>query len=755
MGQNPNNSRGRDRLDQQPPLGETFKVLAVCCFLLLTVLLVFGQAYQFEFIVCDDDPYVYGNPHVIDGLSQKASSADPKEKVWRGWRDNPLWWCLTSDHAGNWHPLTWFSHVLDAEMYGIHDMPPSHFFGPGTPERWRGPEAGGHHFTSVLLHAAAAIVLFLALRRMTGAFWCSALVAAMFALHPLRAESVAWVAERKDVLSGLFWMLTLFAYGGYCLRPSIGRYLAVMAVFALGLTAKSMLVTLPCVLLLLDFWPLRRWQPRQLSPGPTEQSPSRFAPQSIGWLVVEKLPLLALSAAVCVIVVIIQQNMGCMTMTDSVPMDCRIANAAFSCAAYLWKTIWPLHLAIFYPHLAVMGADEAQKIALQTRLISYGIGAAVLLAVITLFVLWNLRRRPYLAVGWFWYLGTLVPVIGLIQVGAQGMADRYTYLPTIGVTIMVVWGGAELAARSSRLRMTLSIAAGIVLATWTVFTFCQVATWETSVTVFQHAIDVTNDNYFAHNHLALAYQNDVRNLAAAGKKAAAKDLETKAGEEFEEAVRLGPSYDASNANLGVYYMNTKQLKKALVCFENAVRVNYRAAFHHANLATAYGMLDRFDDAAAQYREAIDIEPKTARYHQALAGILFRQGKAPAALAELYKVLDLSPNDPGTMTNIAWHLATSYDASIRDGKKSLELAQRATELTNRKYPLALNALAAAYAETGRFEDATDTASEALTLAAQQNNQGFVALAKEAIRVYASGSPFRQPPPKPATDPAPSP
>ena len=237
-----------------------------------------------------------------------TSSRDSRDCTWKSWTDNPLWWSLTTATAGNWHPLTWLSHMLDGQLYGIHDFASD---GPDEPERWKGPEAGGHHLTSVLLHAAAAILLFLAMRRMTGAFWCSALVAAMFALHPLRAESVAWAAERKDVLSGLFWMLTLLAYGGYVAaaehRPVSG---ASWRVFALGLTAKSMLVTLPCVLLLLDFWPLRRWQPKRFAAGADGATAFPFAPRSLGWLVVEKLPLLALSAVVSAIVAMVPTEHG-------------------------------------------------------------------------------------------------------------------------------------------------------------------------------------------------------------------------------------------------------------------------------------------------------------------------------------------------------------------------------------------------------------------------------------------------------------
>jgi protein O-mannosyl-transferase len=781
MAKKPRNSRNHEPPPQEPARRDLFKVLAVCSALFVTVLLVYAQTSQHEFIVCDDNPYIYGNRHVIEGFSAKA---------WRSWQDNPVRWCLTTDHAGNWHPLTWFSHVLDGDIYGIHDVP---YYGVGHPEPWKGPQAGGHHITSVLLHAAAAIVLFLAMRRMTGALWCSALVAAMFALHPLRAESVAWAAERKDVLSGLFWMLTMFVYAGYARRPlfpfenshlwpSVGRYLAVVAVFALGLASKSMLVTLPCVLLLLDFWPLRRWQPQQLAneSGVNESSPAladirngngsqarngnvpRFPLQPLWWLVVEKLPLFGLSAAVSAKIADIQQHMGCMTMTDTVTPVYRIANAAFSAAAYLGKMIWPIdlfrsfhegtvvcNLAVFYPHLAVMG-EEAKA-----QLIWYGIGGAIVLAAITALVLWNLRRRPYLAVGWFWYLGTLVPVIGLIQVGAQGMADRYTYIPMIGVTIMVVWGAAELAARSREVRIGLSVAAGVALLGCTGLSIAQVATWKTSETVFQHAVDVTTDNYFAHNHLGLAIQDSVNRSHNPPSPAEQQKLD-RAGHEFEEAVRLGPSYDAANANLGTYYVNRKppQLDKGLECLKNAVRVNPHGAFHHANLGYVYMKRGEFDKAAAAFSDAIAIERESDQYRMQLAEALQRQGKTPAAVAEYYKVLRLYPQHFPAMLQLAILMSTSPDASVRDGKKALEFARQVTELSKHTHPLALHALAASYAETGDFPEAVDTAKEAIAVADMYKNQQMVDVLRQTIQGYQLGVPFREPMPPPKKNATPS-
>ena len=363
----------------------TYTVAAVCGFLLLAVALVFGQTVRHDFVNYDDNAYVYENPQVAGGLTAHGIA-----------------WAFTSFHVSNWHPLTWLSHMLDCQFYGLH--------------------AGGHHLTNVLLHAATAILLFLVLRRMTGDLWPSAFVAAVFAIHPLRAESVAWVAERKDVLSGLFFMLTLGAYAGYARRPfSLGRYLTVVLLFALGLMAKPMLVTLPFVLLLLDYWPLGRIGPHR-----------RTGISSFRRVVVEKIPLLALTAASCVATVIAQGT--AVIAIDVIPLPSRIANALVSYVAYMGQLFYPAGLAVLYPHPE--GGLPIWKVA-ASSLVLAGISAAALV--------WR-RRFPYLFVGWFWYVGMLVPVIGLVQVGLHAMADRYTYLPQIGLCIAVTWGVAQLAA---------------------------------------------------------------------------------------------------------------------------------------------------------------------------------------------------------------------------------------------------------------------------------------------------------------------
>jgi hypothetical protein len=383
------------------------------------------------FVNLDDGFYVTGNPQVREGIT-RASAA----------------WALTANVANNWHPLTLLSHQLDCQLFGL--------------------DPAGHHATSLLLHLANTLLLFAVLRGMTGAVWRSAIVAALFAIHPAHVESVAWVAERKDVLSALFWILAMAAWMGYARRPSLGRYLLVALTMVLGLMAKPMVVTLPFALLLLDVWPLER--------------------RGLGWkrLIAEKLPLLALSAAASLVTLRYQRTS--LAPLDLVPWSLRIANAAVSYAAYLGKLLLPRNLAVFYP---IPLAIPVWQVA----------GAAALLAGLTALAVWKARRAPWLLIGWLWFLGTLVPVIGLVQVGRQAMADRYTYLPSIGLFVAIVW---EIAALAGKRRAILATAAAAIVALLAAGTWKQAGTWHDSVALYRHALAVTRGNYVSHVGLAKA-----------------------------------------------------------------------------------------------------------------------------------------------------------------------------------------------------------------------------------------------------------
>ncbi|MEN6405642.1 MAG: tetratricopeptide repeat protein [Thermoguttaceae bacterium] len=702
MGQKPKNSRPPQNVAshdwqshpwvERPATQEFWKTLVISLALVLAVFLVFGQTSQHEFLVCDDVQYIYGNPHVASGLS---------------WEN--VQWALTTCHAGNWHPLTWMSHMLDATLYPAGS--------PGAP--------GGHHLTNVWLHAASVVILFLALRQMTGALWCSALVAAMFAIHPLRAESVAWAAERKDVLSGLFWMLTLWSYSWYARRPSLGRYASVVVSFGLGLTAKSMLVTLPCVLLLLDYWPMRRWRPKGVAISPEDAASPRFPVRSLGWLVVEKLPLLALSLSVSAIVAAGQHGAGAMSMMDPILPGMKVANAIVSYVVYLWKTVWPVNLAIFYPHPSIVKVPPALWAA-ET------IGSAVLLLAITAWALWNWRRWPCGIVGWLWYLGTLVPVIGLIQIGAHAYADRYTYLPMIGVYMVVVWGAADWSASRPAWRTALGCAAGATLVLWLFVAYHQTAQWKNNLTVFGHAVEVTRDNYFAYNHLGVAYQE-------------LKEPE-KAGQNYAEAVRIAPNYDSASGNLGIYYAGAGQLERALPYLKNAARINPFVSVHHSNLGAAYLRLNRLDEAAAAFHEALRRDPENPSARVSLIQVFYRQGKIRDMLDQYREILRLRPNEAAVMNELAWFLATYPDPQVRNGKEALDLAGRAVQLTAAQEPVALHTLAAAYAENGRFSEAQQAIADAIDLAKRQGKQKLIAPLEAEAKQYQRNMPLRVQPSK---------
>jgi protein O-mannosyl-transferase len=447
-------ARARAKSRPLPAARATVRRDWVPLLLLVGTIAVYVQTAHFGFVNYDDPDYTTGNPHVRAGLTLAGVA-----------------WAFTHSFAGNWFPLTWISHMLDVSLFGL--------------------DAGRHHLMSVVIHASAAVLLYLALRRLTLPQWPSAMVAALFALHPLHVESVAWIAERKDVLSALFCMLTLWAYARYAERATTGRYALALAAFALGLMSKQMLVTLPLVLMVLDYWPLQR-----------------------GLKVREKLPFLALAAAAAIAAVLSHNEAGARASLDIFPLGLRIQNALVTCVVYLLKMVWPSGLAVFYPYA--------------TSLLLPAIGSAILLAAIT----WSALRRPYLLAGWTWYLITLAPVIGIVQVGAQARADRYTYLPMIGVSIAAVWGVAELLRTQPRVLAAIGMAVCVACA---MLTYIQVGYWQDGVTLFRHTIEVTRDNYVAHFNLAAALEERGENAEAAA--------------HLNEAVRIRPRFAVARAEL--------------------------------------------------------------------------------------------------------------------------------------------------------------------------------------------------------------
>jgi tetratricopeptide (TPR) repeat protein len=530
------------------------------------VFVTYSQVLHFDFVTFDDPEYVTANPHVQAGLSLAG-----------------VVWAFGSSAAGSWFPLAWLSHMLDCDLFGL--------------------DAGWHHFTNVCIHALSALLWFMVLKRITGARWRSAMAAFLFALHPLHVESVAWVCERKDVLSALFCALTLWAYAGYVARPGRGRYLLTLFLFCLGLMAKPMLVTLPVVLLLLDQWPFRR-----------------------GLRILEKLPFFAASIAVSLVTYLVHRQAGALASFEVVPLAARLENALVSYVVYIFKMLWPVNLAVFYPYS-------------QASLVAPAVMAAIALAAVTVIVIRVFPRWPYLAVGWLWYLVTLVPVIGLVQAGAQARADRFTYIPMIGISIAVVWGVSEALRAWPRVRLALAAA---VCAACLVLTWLQVGYWRDSVTLYRHAIDVTTDNYVARFNLASV-------LEARGRSAEALA-------QLRETVRIRPYFASAHAELGQLLAQQGQPAEALGELQAAVSLKPDSAEAHFRLGSVLGTLGRATDAAAEFAEAIRLQPENADAHYNLALALAQQDKLPEAAREFDATVRLRPDDVDARFNLGIVLA---------------------------------------------------------------------------------------------------
>ena len=574
---------------------------AVCGLLLLAIALVFGQTVGHEFVNFDDAQYVYKNPQVAGGFTVRGIA-----------------WAFTTTDDNNWHPLTWLSHMLDCQLYGL--------------------KAGGHHLTNVLLHAVTAILLFLVLRRMTGNLWPSAFVAVVFAVHPLRAESVAWVAERKDVLSGLFFMLTLWAYIGYARHPfSSVRYLTVVVLFTLGLLAKPMLVTLPFVMLLLDYWPLGRMG---LPAAVGKSFP--FSRR----VFVEKLPLLALTVASCAVTFFAQDE--AVSPGDIIPMSLRIANALVSYMVYIGNLFYPVGLAVFYTYPE--SSLPLWKVAASTLTLTC-ISIAVLV--------WRCRF-PYLFVGWFWYVGMLVPVIGLMQVALHAMADRYTYLPQIGLCIALTWGVAQLIASWRHRRWVCGVASALVVPVLMGCAWRQTSYWRDSETLWTHTLACTSNNYIAHNSLGLVLADHGQIDAAIA--------------HYQKAVEIKPDFAWAHTNLGTALAVRGQVDAATAHFRKAVEIKPDFAEAHTSLGIALAVRGQVDAAIAHFRKALEIKPDFAEAHAGLGNILAVRGQIDEAITHYQKALEIRPDDAAAHYNLSIALEGrgQVDAAIAHYKKALEI-----------------------------------------------------------------------------------
>ncbi len=562
----------------------------------------YTPVWRFAFVALDDPQYVYANPDLASGLTAKSVA-----------------WAFTSGHEANWHPITWLSHALDISVFGM--------------------DSGWHHVVNLLLHVVNTLLLFTVLRRMTGSIWRTAFVAAIFAVHPLHVESVAWVAERKDVLSALFFMLTLGAYVRYTDAPSGRRYAAVVSLLAFGLMAKAMLVTVPMVLLLLDYWPLGR-----LGGRPTTTLPARPR-KTVGRLVVEKLPLLALVAASSVVTFIAQRQGGALKGLEAVPLATRLQNALVSYVDYLRAATWPTDLGMFYPFpSSVPWASVA--------------AAGVILAAFTAGALLLARRVPAVLVGWLWFLGMLVPVIGLVQIGDQARADRYMYLPMIGLTIAVAWGAVALAG-SAAVRRAVAVAGALLVLAGSVVAHAQVQYWRETVSLWSHAAAVTDDLSHANNFGI--YYGLAEYLRANGRSAESIPV-------YEASIRKSPSYVDARLGLVRALIDTGQTPRAIAALKEIVALKPSLVDCRMSLGLLLMQAKRAPEAIGQFSEAVRLEPAVADRQWRLGLALAETGRLAEALPHLAEAVRLSPADPSIRKD--YGLALLGLGRIDDGAREL-------------------------------------------------------------------------------------
>ncbi|NOS72139.1 MAG: tetratricopeptide repeat protein [Verrucomicrobia bacterium] len=746
----------------------------ICLALGIITLALYLPALRHDFLTYDDQQYVTENSHVRDGLSSRS-----------------LAWAF-GNHAGNWHPLTWLSHMLDCQVYGL--------------------KPAGHHLTNVLLHVANTVLLFLVLNRMTGAVWRSAFVAALFGWHPSHVESVAWVAERKDVLSAFFWVLTLGAYARYVEQirvPSpkstaskVVWYGVTLALFTLGLMSKPMMVTLPFVLLLLDYWPLQRLQ--------LKAQGSKF--KTLSSLIREKTPFFVLTIIACVLTISAQSP--AIASTTGLPVSQRIWHAPISYVHYLSTTLVPYHMAVYYPYEMPVPVPDVLL-------------SCFLLLLITGLAFRFSGRRPYIVTGWLWFLGTLVPVIGLIQVGDQAWADRYTYLPIVGLFMALVWGATEVISNRLVLRATAVSIATALLAVTTL----QLRHWQNTRTLFEHAAQVTEKNYMAITVLGSEFAKEGRlsNAIAHYETALrwnpgfpearfflgrALDEQGNFDEaivEYRRALRLNPHQEQTHVFLGVALARKGKYDEAAACYVAALKLNPESAVAHNNLARLFHTQGRLDEAVEHYSSAVKSDPGLAQAHNNLGILLLQKGDSAEGADHLREALRLNPGNAESQYNLAlalnqlerwseaaelfaktvgggsadpnahcqfagalahlqktreamshyasalliqpdfvdaldglsWILSTDPNPEFRNGVEAVRMAERACELSGRNDPVKLKTLAAAYAEAGRFPEAITTARSAQAAAGSDRKKLVMEMeCRLMLESFQSSKPWRE-------------
>ena len=563
----------------------------ICIFLMLATFFIYAQVQDHEFTNFDDA--------ILCCLEVYADGFNIKN----------VQWAFTTFSTGNWFPVTWLSYMLDYQLYGS--------------------DAKGYLLTNLFFHIINSLLLFLLLFRMTGKLWQSAFVATLFAFHPLNVESVAWAAERKNVLSTLFLLLTIWAYFRYAEKRTFKTYSLVFLFFTLGLMSKSMLVTLPFALLLLDYWPLRRLELRQ------EKDSNKISEKHIAmrsqnlWLVLEKIPLFILTVGLSIVTYIAQKSFGNMNYTENLTFSTRLNNAMVSYLEYLRNMVWPEKLGMFYPHPG------------NTLVIWKGILCGIALIGITIISIRLIRKAPYFAVGWFWYLGTLLPVIGIVQIGGQAMADRYAYVPLIGIFIVVAWGVPELISNWRFKEKVLSFASGIIISALMITTWEQVSYWKNSITLFKHAISIANKKHpnlaIIHNNLGIALFDKQKNEEAIF--------------HYKMSIKLKPSHTLAYYNLGVIFFSEGKVEEAISQYKIAIKLNPNYTSAHYNLGVVLFSGGRFEEAITQYKIAIKLNPNLTSAHYNLGVVLLQKGKIEEAVYYFREALKLQPDFVAARDNL--------------------------------------------------------------------------------------------------------
>jgi tetratricopeptide (TPR) repeat protein len=653
-------------------------ILAIYLFLTAISIVAFWQVKQCDFINFDDPIYVTENIHIRYGMTMEA-----------------IRWAFTTGHAGYWIPVTWMSHMLDVQLFGLNP-------------RW-------HHLTNLLFHIANTLLLFFVFHRMTKAPWKSAFVAALFAVHPLHVESVAWVAERKDVLSTFFWMLTIGAYIHYVEHPRLKNYVVVITLFALGLMAKPMLVTLPFVLLLLDYWPLKRFEELDagkrregdattnvnssgdFDPLPVNKrgrksgkkhtgqalSQSSFHPRVaiLRHLVLEKLPLFTLTVLSSIATFVAQGKVGAVVSSGKLPPGVRIINALVSYIIYIRKTIWPSNLAVFYPHLGLRPVGQV-------------LVAVLALIVVTFIVIWSAKRHPYLALGWLWFTGTLVPVIGIAQAGNQSMSDRFTYIPLIGLFVMVAWGIPELVKKWRYHEAILFASSALVLISLFIATRIQVAYWNNDIALYDHALKVTGPNDIILNNRGAAY----------GKLGNYRQ----AISDYDQAIGIDPDYAMAYYNRGVAYAELGSHRQAIEDFDRAIGIDPKRSEAYYNRGLEYGKLDNQGQAIEDYNRAVEINPKYAEAYNNRGFAYYKLGNRTQAISDFDKAVEINPEyaDAYYKRGVVYGELGNLSQAISDYDRAIEI--------NPQYALAFHNRGFAYARLGNLTQAIEDFDRAIEL-----------------------------------------